>query len=342
MKTFFLLFLALIIFLTTANINKASVQEEGTIKVDATLVLVPVIVSDRNGRYISGLQAADFALYEDRVRQQIAFFDSAEEPLNVAILIDTSKSTRFVLDEIKDAAKGFLKELRSKDRAMVVSFDYQVNILSELTSDQKLLKSRIDSAEIGASIGTVLRDAVSRVLNEYFKQIKGRKAIILLTDGKDHKSHIRTQQLFYNAEESDTMIYSVYYHTTPAKFIDDSRIPIRRRRSRLGDIWSRGDQQRRREQVEQKNQEAVDFLEDLSASTAGRLFESEASDLKKVFHQIAEELRYQYQLGFYPDGDRKGGELYSLKVELSNRQYIVRARKNYRLQSNALPSVSAQ
>src|SRR5262245_13476940 len=88
-----------------------------TFKIDTTLVSVPVIVSDRQGRYIAGLKASDFRLYEDRVKQQIAFFADTEEPINVALLLDTSKSTSWVLDDIKKAAKDFVKQLRSQDRA---------------------------------------------------------------------------------------------------------------------------------------------------------------------------------------------------------------------------------
>src|SRR5262245_60298141 len=83
----------------------AQQEKSDTLKIDTTLVSVPIIVSDQQGRYVPGLQATDFTLYENRLKQQIDFFAAVEEPLNVALLLDTSFSARNVLDDIKDAAR---------------------------------------------------------------------------------------------------------------------------------------------------------------------------------------------------------------------------------------------
>src|SRR5215510_4796733 len=90
-------------------------DSEQTIKIDTTLVSVPVIVSDRQGRYIAGLKATDFTLYEDRVKQPIVFFADTEEPINVALVLDTSRSATWVLDDIKKTAMDFVAQLRSQD-----------------------------------------------------------------------------------------------------------------------------------------------------------------------------------------------------------------------------------
>src|SRR5215813_4698831 len=119
-------------------------DSEQTFKIDTTLVSVPVIVSDRQGRYIAGLKASDFKLYEDLVKQPIAFFADTEEPINVALLLDTSKSATWALDDIKTTAKDFVKQLRPQDRAMIVSFDHETIALCELTSDRKTLGRAID------------------------------------------------------------------------------------------------------------------------------------------------------------------------------------------------------
>jgi len=150
-------------------------SDDDAIKVRTTLVSVPAVVSDRSERYIAGLKAADFRLYEDGVEHPISFFDTTQEPLNVAVLVDTSLSTRPVLDDIKKSAKDFIKELRSRDRAVVMSFDRDVHRLSALTSDHKALDQAIKSAEIGQRAGTVLRDAVSEVVNREFKGVSGRR-----------------------------------------------------------------------------------------------------------------------------------------------------------------------
>src|SRR5262245_3091856 len=90
-------------------------NSDETIKIETTLISVPVIVSDRQGRYVSGLKASDFTLYDNRTKRSIEFFADTEEPISVALLLDTSKSTAFVLDDIKNAAKDFVRQLRPQD-----------------------------------------------------------------------------------------------------------------------------------------------------------------------------------------------------------------------------------
>jgi hypothetical protein len=101
-----------ILILPVANAQEPQPIE--VIKIDSNLVSVPVIVSDRENRYLPGLKVVDFKLYDNSAEQKIEFFDAAEEPLNVALLLDTSRSTEGVLKKIKDAAKDFLKELRRR------------------------------------------------------------------------------------------------------------------------------------------------------------------------------------------------------------------------------------
>src|SRR5581483_2291343 len=270
---------------------------EQTIRVETALVSVPVIVSDRQGRYISGLKQSDFTLYDDKIRQRIDFFAATEEPLNVALILDTSRSTQFVLSDIRHAAKDFLKHLRPQDRAMVVTVDYEVRFLSSLTGDRKALERAIESAQVGNQVGTVLRDGIDEVIEKDFRTLNGRKAIVLLTDGKDHGSRIGEEDLLDKIEEADTLVYSIFYETPGARQINNPpprtprrggirmgrrggiRIPFpraprpdvearrrereQRRRERMG---------RRREQIEQRNAHAIEFLEDLSEGSAGRFY----------------------------------------------------------------------
>jgi len=331
-----------------------------TIKIDTTLVSVPVIVSDRQGRYIAGLKASDFTLYEDRVKQPIVFFADTEEPINVALLLDTSKSATWVLDDIKKTAKDFVKQLRPLDHAMIVSFDHDTIALCELTSDRKTLGRAIDDAQIGERFGTKLRDAVTAVMNEEFRMVKGRKAIVLLTDGKDHGSEVAEQTLMESAAEADTLIYSVFYRSLPS-WLDRGRQSPRGRWGIPG-RWSErrpqsdprdgsftpatwfpdppqrpnrdGRRQRRAGRIEERNEEAMDFLQRLSEVSAGRYFSSEVSDLKRTFGQIVEELRHQYRLGFYPP-DHPAGSIHNIKVEVgikdADTDVVVRARRSYRV-----------
>src|SRR5262249_6734268 len=222
-----------VVWVVTTAAQTRKQESDQTIKIDTTLVSVPVIVSDRQERYIAGLKASDFTLYEDRVKQQIAFFADTEEPINVALLLDTSKSTTWALDAIKQTARDFVKQLRPQDRAMIVSFDHDTVALCDLTSDRKTLEHAIGDAQIGERFGTKLCDAVDAVMKEEFRTVKGRKAIVLLTDGKDHGSEVGEQSLMESAAEADTLIYSVFYRSLPP-WLDSDRQSPRGRRGRPG------------------------------------------------------------------------------------------------------------
>ncbi|HJZ67939.1 MAG TPA: VWA domain-containing protein, partial [Blastocatellia bacterium] len=222
------------------------------------------------------------------------------------------------------------------DRAMVVGFDYDVHLLSALTSDRKVLERAIKDARVGERGGTELRDAVSQVIEREFKRVEGRKAIILLTDGKDFGSEIAERDLLDEAAESGAMIYSVYFETEGRRSgWNAPPWPLPRRR-RSG--WGRRDpfpaqrpapNDRRRQRVEMRNQEAIAFLTELSEVSAGRFYSSKVADLKKTFKLVAEELRHQYRLGFYPDTSKADGGRHNLRVEVNVPDVVVRARKSY-------------
>lgn len=336
--------------LGTSSVQAQQGQQQDTLKIDTALVSVPVVVSDRNGRYVSGLKISDFTLYDDRVKQQIEFFADTEEPINVALLLDTSLSTRLVLDDIKEAAKDFARQLRAQDKAMIVTFDFDETVLCELTSNHKTLERAIDKAWIGERGGTKLRDVVYDVTREEFRNIKGRKAIILLTDGKDMGSAVTEQRLLDNATEADTLVYSVFYRSGPGAMRRDPRDrggwgnPRNRRRGGIflprfpnfaPQQWPNNPrQQRRGGRIEERNEEAIEFLQRLSDASAGRYFNSEVANLSRTFGEIIDELRHQYRLGFYPQ-ERQSGQsansLHSLRVDVARRDVVVRARRNYRL-----------
>jgi VWFA-related protein len=306
---------------------------QDAVKLKATLVNVPVIVSDRDGRYISGLRAADFTLYSDHVKQNVAVFEATEEPLNVALLLDTSLSTHRVLDDIKEAAISFIKRLRPKDRALIVSFDYDVHVLSKLTSDHKALEQAIKSAYIGDYAGTVLHDAVVKTTDELLRSVQGRKAIVLLTDGKDHGSAVSEDTSLESAQESGAMIYSISYQTGFGQKFGGRRGGNGGgggwRRSGLDFPRRRPNMERRRERAERNNEAATEYLSQLSDVSAGRFYKSEVTDLKKTFDQIADELRYQYRLGFYGSSDPSDTAVHRLTVQVARADAVVRARHTY-------------
>jgi Ca-activated chloride channel family protein len=326
------LVVGLLSVLSAVPVWTQEVAQDEVVKVKTTLVNVPVIVSDRNGRYIPGLQAGDFTLLQDGVAQGISFFAAEEEPLNVALLLDTSKSARDVLGKIKDAAKDFIKLLQPADRALVMSFDYRVNVHSLLTSDRKVLEKAVKSVEIGEYVGTVMREAVQDAVRRQFAGVRGRKAVILLTDGKDHGSNVTKSGLLNMLEESDTMIYTVFYETKP----NSGMRGLFGRRG--GDIF-RGRFPRRRggpdpDVINQRrgelNENAAEYLAAMSDLTAGRFYRQEVTDLKKTFELIVDELRKQYRLGYYPLSVNADGQAHVIKVQVNRPDVAVRSRRTYR------------
>jgi len=195
------------------DISNEEIGEGDILRVDTTLISIPVSVMDRNGKYIPNLTKDDFHVWEDGVEQRVAYFASTEKPFTVALLIDTSGSTRFKLDEIQDAAIAFVEQLRPDDRVMVVSFSDKIRILSQPTNDRNALRSAIRQTEPGS--GTRLYDAVDQVINQSFNRIEGRKAIVLFTDGVDTTSkHASYESTVRDAEELDALIYPVEYDTS--------------------------------------------------------------------------------------------------------------------------------
>src|SRR5712691_985134 len=207
------------------------------IRVNTTLVTIPVSVMDRDGKYIPNLSKKDFRLWEDGVEQDVAFFASVEKPFSVALVLDTSGSTRFRLEDMQDAAITFVNQLRPDDRVMVVSFDDNVRVLTDFTSDRYRLRDAIRRTRTGD--GTKLYDAIDLVMNQRLNRVSGRKAIVLFTDGVDTTSrHASYASNVRDAEELDALIYPVQYDTYMDASAGGSNWPgAGRWPNSNGDIW---------------------------------------------------------------------------------------------------------
>lgn len=302
--------------------DKQPVTQDEIVRVDTTLITVPVSVMDRSGRFIPDLQQTDFHLFEDGVEQQIAFFETADKPFTVALMLDMSESTKFKLKEIQDAANGFLAQLRPDDRVMIVAFDKGVYVLTEPTSDRSVLIKAISRARSGG--GTSLYQALDTTMGEHLNHISGRKAIVLFTDGVDTASTNSTyQSTLRTAEELDAMAYAIQYET-----YDDVV------NSQVG--HGSGDQDARGALVTAKG-ERLDlaykranlYMNLLADKTGGRFFYAASpKSLTEAFERIAKELREQYSVGFYPQ-NRIAGKSRQLKVRVNRPDVAVRARKSY-------------
>ena len=292
-------------------------QDVEVLRINTNLVTVPVSVADRQGRFIAGLQEAQFHLYENGVEQKIAFFDNAESPFTVALLLDTSDSTRSRLAEIQNAALAFIDQLREHDRVLIACFDKRVSILSEATSDRQKLRAAIRRAQTGG--GTALYSAFDTVVNDHLKQISGRKAVVLFTDGVDTSSMGATyESTLYAAQELDALVFPIQYNTYSDMAANTDGAPA------MQVLTARG------ERMSVAYERANRYLRALSERTGGRFnYAGNVKRLSEIFSAIAEELRHQYSIGYYPVRGSGSSER-TIKVKVDVPDVSVRARKAFR------------
>ena len=306
--------------------------EGDVIRVDTSLVMVPVTVMDRNGRYVPLLRRDQFRLTENGVQQKIAYFATTDAPFSVVLLIDTSGSTQFRLEDIQDAAIKFVDKLKPTDSVMVMSFDDRIQVQCKATTDRNVIEKAIRRTRTGG--GTRLYDAVDEILRKQLQTIPGRRAVVLFTDGVDTTSHRASYDSTIRlAEESDAPIYSVDYDTSGFAGGMGQGIPIPGGRGTIlglpiptpggipGSIpgSSPGDYRR-----------AVRYLHALSDSTGGRFYSGDSMfGIAQAFTWIAEELGRQYSLGYYPSTPGKDGERRQINVKVTESDLVVKSRDSY-------------
>ena len=306
------------------------------IRVNTTLISIPVSVMDRDGRYVPNLLKDDFRIWEDGVEQDVAFFQSVDKPFSVVLMLDTSPSTQFRLEDIQDAAITFVGQLRPDDRVMVVSFNDDIKVLSEFTTDRTKLQRAIMRAR--TDDGTRLYDAVDMVMNQQFSRVQGRKAIVLFTDGVDTTSrNADYQSNVLDAQELDALIYTVQYNTAQdmnvGNFPSGGQIDVWGQI--LGGIFGGGRMGRRLPPrgrgTSRGDYELGDrYLEELANTTGGREYRADTlQNMSSAFANVAEELRRQYSIGYYPKRPLQAGQRRQIRVRAKQPNLAVRARDSY-------------
>lgn len=317
-----------------SDVNDSRINPEGetvegeVIRTNTSLVMVPVTVLDRSGRYVPLLKRENFRIQENGVEQKIAYFATTDSPFTVVLVIDTSGSTQFRLDDIQDAAINFVSKLKDNDSVMVMSFDDRIEVLCKATTDREEIRHAIKRSRTGG--GTRLYDAVENILKKQLNTMSGRKAVVLFTDGVDTTSRRGTYDTTLRlAEESDAPIYSVDYDTSGAMLAGGIPSPGRGTinmplpRTGLpgsgGPGSSPGDYKR-----------AVRYLHALSDATGGRFYSGDSLfGIGQAFTWIAEELGRQYSLGYYPSTAGNEGERRQIKVRSTEPDVVVKSRQSY-------------
>ena len=318
----------LVIFLASINLPVRSqnpppeVSGDEVLRVNTTLVTVPVTVKNRAGGYIANLRREDFRVYENGIGQQIAHFETPEAPVTVALLLDASDSTRIKLKNIQDAAIAFVNQLHPEDHIAVVAFDKEVVTLVAFTADRTVTANAIRRVQSGG--GTSLYDAIETVLTGQLKRTNGRKALVLLTDGMDTSSTQATLETTLRLiEEMDTLIYPIQYNS----YDDLLGKQLSSENNQTGAViyaMPSG------ESIHTAYARATRYLHLTAENSGGKFYyASSLKNLERSFAQIAEELRQQYVLGYYPTNQGSKKEKRRIRLTVSNPEGEIHARESY-------------
>ncbi|RPJ76794.1 MAG: VWA domain-containing protein [Acidobacteria bacterium] len=269
----------------------------------AEIVSLSVTVTDPNGHYVTGLDAPDFSVFEDGVKQEITYFDRTNLPIALSLLLDTSASMEGRMSIAQEAAAGFARRLRPLDLAQLIDFDTRAMVAQSFTSDGAQLEEAIRRTTAGGS--TALYNAVYIALKELKKarattaKDLRRQAIVLLSDGEDTASLVTYEEVLELAKRSDTGIYTI-----------GLRDPS--------------------EPVAKGFREAAFVLRDLAQQTGGRAFSpNRVEDLAGVYTQIADELASQYLLGYVSKNGKRDGAWRRIVVQVARAEAQARTKQGY-------------
>jgi len=266
------------------------------------LVSLNVTVTDGSGKYSTDLVEPDFEVYEDGAKQNLTFFSRTQQPIALALLLDTSASMDERMGIAQEAAIGFARQLHKEDQAEVIDFDSQVRILQAFTNDSAALEKAIRQTTPNGS--TSLYNALYIALKD-LKKIKAetttdirRQAIVLLSDGDDTSSLIEFDQVLDLAKRSETVIYSIGL--------------------RQGEIARR------------EFKEAEFVLKQLSSETGGRAyFPTDARELQKIYQSIWDELASQYALAYSSSNPKRDGAWRRVQVRVVKPGLTARTKLGY-------------
>jgi Ca-activated chloride channel family protein len=311
-----------IVFTTLAAVPAAQspsgrADQSAVFRSGASLVALNVTVTDARQRFVSGLGAADFAIYEDGIQQDVRFFESSAVPIDLIVLLDTSASMRHRLDLVHEAALGFIATLREGDRGAIVAFNDGVDILQPLTADRAALESAIRSTAAHGS--TALHNAIYVALKQFGRAARDagevrRQALAVLSDGADTSSLISFEDVLEVAQKSGVSIYPI---ALKAEWESSGGVP--------GNY--------------SQSQYAMRKLAQDSGARA--FFPQRIHELSDVYATIAEELSHQYSIGYAPRNPRPDGRFRRIVVRVTSRPELrSRARTGYL--AAAHPGVSDQ
>src|ERR1051326_203568 len=345
------------------NPSSEEVSEGDVVRVETQLVTVPAVVTDRNGHPISALKPENFMVMEDGKPQRVTNFATIETPFEIALLLDTSGSTREELGLIRDAANAFISALRTGDRVAVIAFNNRqtnsaplatVEVLTPLTDDRKALRRAIEN--LGTSNGTPFYDALGRVADQVFRdpppqEIRGRRAVVALPDGVDSTSASGFDDA--RAKLLRAGVASYFIQVSTEDYVedrllkdcqDDGRLTLSAKQlERFRQLFVPTAQKEDYEDFCRMGQfERMDIsrqlynlarreMNEMARASGGKNFAAaNLQEARAAFAQVANEIGTQYSLGYYPSDKTRDGRFRQIKVELRGvKDANVRAREGY-------------
>ncbi len=292
-----------------------------TIRIDTDLVVLNATVTNERGRFVANLKQSDFSVYEDGVKQQLEYFNTGDrEPISLGIIFDTSGSMVDKIDGVRDAVEHFVKAVAPGDEIFLIQFSNRADLVQDFTDDKRRILSAVDRLRpIGS---TALYDAIVMGLDRIGEGKHRKRALMLLTDGNDTSSRIKLKDAVELARESEVIIYALGIgHGERGSFGHGGHGG--------GIIFGR------------QNRDTVDMdvLRAFADATGGEAFFLENAHrggrdlVDEAALQVADELKQQYTLGYYPTNTRKDGSFRKIRVEALNKSLRVRTRRGYYAQS---------
>ena len=293
-----------------------------TLKVDVPVVSVDVSVHDASGRAINDLSADDFSLFEDGIRQDIRYFSPVSTPYNILLLFDRSGSTQHKWPFMQKAVAGFIASLRPQDRIAIGTFDSEVEMQMDWTGDRGkallALPELINPKVIG---GTNFYQAVERTLTREFRKVMGRRAVVVLTDGRDtslYRTLVERNRLLEPSEDRGFLKAYRAAHTQriPVYFVaintDNNLEP-----NSIG-----GDEYRNLQIIFPKSPMSQRYLsqvrvrmEQLAEVSGGRIvFPKSIEEIIPLYQQIGRELGMSYSLGYVPSNPAPASSFRKIEV----------------------------
>jgi len=335
-------------------------QQTPTFSSDVKVVNVLATVRDKHGQIVNNLTKDDFKLEQDGQPQTIKYFArDTDLPLKLGLLVDTSASQRRLIDQERTASYGFLNELMrpDKDKAFVIHFDREVELLQDFTDSHDKLEAALD--KLGAPEfqnagggsqggggypgggggghhmggGTTLYDAVFLASDELMRKQDGRKALIILSDGVDNASKVSLDRAIETAQRANTLVYSILYSDPDA--YSHQGYPGGHRGGWGGGGMGRypgggGGYPGGGYPQQTSHPDGKKVLQRLSKETGGRFFEvTKKESVGQIYNQIEEELRNQYNLGFAPDKSHVTPGYHPITLTTTNKDLTVQAQEGY-------------